>query len=611
MHTSELTGQRIAIYVRYSSENQRDTSADDQIDRLTAWTRLHGGTSDRTRILDDRAMSGTGSDRPAFRELLRLVDSPRKIDVIVVEDLSRLSRDEAELHLLQRTLKYEGVRLIGVADGIDTGAAHGELTFGLKAIISATYIRELSDKTRRGLLGAAQRGLSTGGRTFGYRTLRGSGPHGDCQPVICDSEAILVRRIFELYRDGYSLKGIAGILNAENVPPPRASHPNRKTRGWVHTTIRSMLHNETYIGIRSYNEREFRKVPGTNRRRSRRRDKDEWIRGQDATLRIVPQDLWDQVHDRLDRVRANYTRDGDGSAKGRAIPGGSAKYLFSGLLRCGVCGERMVISGGSGVRRYRCIEHMNRGTCKNALSVPEDVLRTRLLQELRHTLARPAGIAYARKCIAERLGELDRQRRKTLEERRKVLAETKRQIACLVRFITDGLATEKEKAASIRAELTALEIAERDAARAVRDAERETVEPVPLPSQDEMLSLVFDLEARLSADTERGREELRRLFKDGQITLLPQPGRYYVARSEVLPLVLVSEPPALSASGSGTDLLVARGRYAGCIPRYRWCLKSSWWRKRRANQFRESATQPARRSLLWTAHESHGLPALA
>ena len=57
------------------------------------------------------------------------------------------------------------------------------------------------------------------------------------------------------------------------------------------------------------------------------------------------------------------------------------------------------------------------------------------------------------------------------------------------------------------------------------------------------MRLVFDLEARLLADVSRGREELRRLFRDGRIDLVPQPGGFYVARSEILPLVVLMLPP--------------------------------------------------------------------
>jgi hypothetical protein len=52
---------------------------------------------------------------------------------------------------------------------------------------------------------------------------------------------------------------------------------------------------------------------------------------------------------------------------------------------------------------------------------------------------------------------------------------------------------------------------------------------------------VFDLERRLLADVAKGREELRRLFRGGRIDLIPQPGGFYVARSEILPLVLLTQ----------------------------------------------------------------------
>ena len=74
-----------------------------------------------------------------------------------------------------------------------------------------------------------------------------------------------------------------------------------------------------------------------------------------------------------------------------------------------------------------------------------------------------------------------------------------------------------------------------------------------------MLKLAYALEGRLASDTVRGREELRELFKDGLITLVPQPGGYYVARSAVLPLVLITKPPPEETRGGGfgTQSLVA------------------------------------------------------
>ena len=71
------------------------------------------------------------------------------------------------------------------------------------------------------------------------------------------------------------------------------------------------------------------------------------------------------------------------------------------------------------------------------------------------------------------------------------------------------------------------------------------------------MGIVFELEKRLSADTTQAREELRRIFRDGKITLLPQPGGFYVARSEILPLVLLTLPPPADSSGEE----VGEGRY--------------------------------------------------
>jgi site-specific DNA recombinase len=340
------------------------------------------------------------------------------------------------------------------------------------------------------------------------------------------------------------------------VTPPRGDHPRRRARGWVATTVRQILHNASYIGRQSYNAREWRKQPGTNKRRYRRRAVQELITTEDLKLRIVEQELWDAVQQRLEQVREYYTRDSSGRAKGRAIAGGATPYLFGKLLKCGECGSAMVVSGGSATAYYRCGDHVKRGTCANSLGVREDVLRERLLDELRHTLVRPAGLTFARKCIAERLGEIERERRLSLDDRRRTAAEIAAKIESLVDFIAGGQA--KGSYDAIRTRMAALEAEKVTADRNVLDVERQSVEPVPLPTPEQMLKLAFDLDARLRSDTHRGREELRELFKDGLITLVPQPGGFYVARSEVLPLVLITRPPP---EGGGTRRLVARGGF--------------------------------------------------
>lgn len=199
----------------------------------------------------------------------------------------------------------------------------------------------------------------------------------------------------------------------------------------------------------------------------------------------------------------------------------------------------MVISGGSSTAYYRCQEYSKRRLCKNGVSVREDVLRTSLLDELRHRLASSDGLAYARKRIAERLGTLSREQGGEMRERRRALETIEANIAKLVDFVTQGLGTK-----TVSDRLKALEREADDQRKALAALERAASSPIKLPTPDAMLEIVLDLERRLAANPTRGREELRRLFRDGRIDLIPQPDGFYVARSEVLPLVLLTQTPS-------------------------------------------------------------------
>jgi chromosome segregation ATPase len=167
--------------------------------------------------------------------------------------------------------------------------------------------------------------------------------------------------------------------------------------------------------------------------------------------------------------------------------------------------------------------------------VREDVVRTNLLDEIRRRLTSKEHIAYARKKATELLASMSRTQGTRTKDLRARLTKLETQIARLVEFITDG-----ERSPAIDAKLKALESEAKGVRRELKSVQRETASPIVLPTPKQMTALIFDLERRLMADVSRGREELRRLFRDGKIKLDPQPGRYYVARSEILPLVLMT-----------------------------------------------------------------------
>jgi len=532
MASEELVGLRVAIYARFSSEGQRESSIEDQVRRCREFVLSKGGTVREQLVFADRGISGAGTDRPAYEQMMRLItNKPRELDVIVIEDLSRLSRAAADLFTLQRLFEFLEVRLIGVADGIDTFAKHSTLTFGLKSLVSAIYLDDLRDKTLRGLEGRALAGFATGGVCFGYSLRKEFGPGG--KPVgtrieIADDQAKVIRRIFKLYLDGNSFAAIAKLLNSEKIPPPRVHAKNRRV-GWKDSTIRAMLHNESYVGRWHYKARQWRKVPGTNRRLPFRRDRQREIVDKRPHLRIIDEPTWTAVQQRLQAVRRFYTRTETGKPKGMAVPGRRTVYLFSSLLCCGVCGGKMVISGGSNDAYYRCEAHARRGVCNNDLSVRESVVRAGLLDELRRRLTSDRGIAYARKMLVEKLAEVARQRDAEVGERRRRIEKLTQQIDQLVDYVADGHGT-----AAVADKLRALE-AERDSERAAfAVVEGQLTQPIKLPAPEDLYEVVFDLDRRLMADVAAGREQLRRLFRDGRITMLPKRNGF-VARTDIIP----------------------------------------------------------------------------
>jgi site-specific DNA recombinase len=129
-------------------------------------------------------------------------------------------------------------------------AKHSPITFGIKTLVASIYLNELRDKTLRGLEGRARAGLATGGVAFGYRLQKELGPDGKVlgsRIEISEEQAGVVRRIFTLYLEGSSFAAIAKTLNADGVAPPRVHAKNRR-EGWKDSTIRAMLHNESYVG---------------------------------------------------------------------------------------------------------------------------------------------------------------------------------------------------------------------------------------------------------------------------------------------------------------------------------------------------------------------------
>ena len=227
---------RAVIYARYSTDLQSAASVDDQV-RLCR-ERIERDGYELVQVYSDRAVSGATLMRPGIQSLLQ-DGTRRKFDLIYAEALDRISRDQEDAAGFFKRMSFAAVKIITLAEG-----EISELHVGLKGTMNALFLKDLAQKTRRGLLGRVLQGLSGGGLCYGYNLVPGE----TGVRRINESEAKVIRAIFHDYAAGQSPRAIARKLNKKGIPGPSG-------RPWRDTAIRGhftrgtgILNNELYVG---------------------------------------------------------------------------------------------------------------------------------------------------------------------------------------------------------------------------------------------------------------------------------------------------------------------------------------------------------------------------
>ena len=169
-------------------------------------------------------------------------------------------------------------------------------------------------------------------------------------------EAEVVQRFYTLYADGHSPREIAGLLNAERVPPPRGTKWNASTISGSRQRASGILGNALYRGEIVWNKVRMVKDPDTGRRVSRPNPSEQWQRRAVDALRIVSDDQWRAVDARR---RAKTHAD-------RAVPNFKPRHILSGLIKCHCCGGSLVVRDRkAGRTRVECSTHKESRACAN------------------------------------------------------------------------------------------------------------------------------------------------------------------------------------------------------------------------------------------------------
>jgi DNA invertase Pin-like site-specific DNA recombinase len=391
--------KRAATYARFSTDKQTETSIEDQRRCCAEYAKLNGLSI--VVEFSDLAISGASfGNRPGVNQLQRAAFAG-EIDLILIADLTRLSRNSADLPKFLERMRFRKIRVVGVLDHFDSDLRHSRMQAGLSGIMSDEYRLAIGERVHLSLDTLAKSGKPTGSKAYGYTS----------KQVVIPEQAAIVKEIFGRVAAGETMYAICCDLNARQIRSPGASWKGRTTNRsdgrWIVPALNALLQNELYRGRVVWNRSQWVKDPETGKRTRRERPVAEWVIDERPELALVDRPIFDTVAALMARRKLTYGKKG----------GGRSKYPLSGLLVCGECDARFVMSGGgknsrgygSGQPRYYTCATFHQGgphACSNSIRVAREICEERLMEPALNDLLSAEAVDKAviriRKMLKER-----------------------------------------------------------------------------------------------------------------------------------------------------------------------------------------------------------------
>jgi DNA invertase Pin-like site-specific DNA recombinase len=396
-----------SIYARYSSENQREASIEDQIRKCREFGKSKGWQVLEDHIYFDKAVSGKSiASREGFNALLEIALSKNPpFQYILVDDTSRVARNTREALGIFEELTARNIFVYYVSQGIDTKKETASEMITLHGMVDSLYIRELSKKTHRGIEGQVLKGFSGGGQHYGYRSKPVYGDkadrYGHREAIgyvleIDPKEAETIVRILILFgQKGWSAKRIVNKLNKElketgEPKPPRGEYWCVSTILGSKKAFRGILNNELFIGKYIWNKTTSKYQPKTGGKRMLVNAPETWSVVEKPELRIVSDELWNLVKKRQkeikDKVQGVFNK---------------AKHLYSENLLtkialCGMCGGTFSVVSGGKYAKYGCSTNWNKGSnvCSNSIRIKKEILEEAIIATLCREFSKKDPMAF-------------------------------------------------------------------------------------------------------------------------------------------------------------------------------------------------------------------------
>ena len=290
---------RCGVYVRVSTDDQRDNgySIDSQLRMIKEYCEKN--EYDIVDVYNDAGHSGKDLMRPEMQRLLKDIKS-KKIDKLVAIKVDRLTRNNYDGFWLLNYCEEHDVKIELILEPYDVSTANGEMIFGMNLVFGQRERKEIGARTKRAMEEMVLECIHPSKAPYGYIRNKETG-HLEVEPI----EAEVVKEIFELCKQGNSTRGISTIMKDNNA--------YLKQGNWKADRVYKILTNSIYIGIFEY---------GKYKRKSQ-----DILRVENYCEPIIDEVTWNATRNVLVKNKhSNY---------------GEYIHLFSGLVKCPICGEIM------------------------------------------------------------------------------------------------------------------------------------------------------------------------------------------------------------------------------------------------------------------------------
>lgn len=416
MNTKQSDKRITALYARLSRDDEKDgISGSIQNQKAILEKYAKDNKLPNPRFFYDDGFSGVTFTRPAFMEMMELAEQGL-IRTIVVKDHSRLGRNRLAVgQLLEEDFVRLDIRYIAIMDNIDTEKGISDIV-PMQDLFNEWHAKNTSDKVRKVMQSKGMSGKPlTTNPPFGYM----KNPDNKDEWMVDEPAAKVVRRIFSLCVEGLGPTQVAKKLKAKKVLTPteywssivrKCSKPPAIPYGWSADIVSGILDKQEYCG----DTVNFRTTSKSFKLKKRyERPQEDWQIFKGTHPAIIDRETFALVQE-LHKHRCRPNRTGEVS-------------MFSGLLYCADCGEKLYYSAISNSKReqayFFCSAYRKNSNICSAHYIREKVIVQLVLESMQRVLWYVQ--SYEKLFAQRQLKEFDEKQKKELADKRRELDKSK------------------------------------------------------------------------------------------------------------------------------------------------------------------------------------------